>query len=106
VADVGVELAVALDHFGEARRIVVERLGELADFVAGEMRTQEFGLPLRLIARTRRARSATGLITRADNQKPITSERTANSETIGGDRGEQLAFAELLRAQSYQRYAQ
>ena len=45
VADVGVELAVALHHFGEPRRIIVERLGQLADLVVlGEMRRQRLGV--------------------------------------------------------------
>ena len=40
VADIGIELAVALDHLGQPPRVVVQRLGQLADLVVGEVRRQ------------------------------------------------------------------
>ncbi len=43
MAHVGVEFAVALDQRREPVGIVVERSGELADFVLGEMRRKRFG---------------------------------------------------------------
>jgi hypothetical protein len=36
VADVGIELAVALHHFGQPRRIIIQRLCQLPHFVVGE----------------------------------------------------------------------
>ena len=44
MADVGVELAVALHDFGQAHRVIVQRAGQLPDFVVGEMRGERFGL--------------------------------------------------------------
>ncbi len=44
VADVGIELAVALDHFGQAVGIIIQRLGQLADFVVCEVRRQRLRL--------------------------------------------------------------
>ncbi len=44
VADVGVEFAVALHHFGQTRRVVVQRFGQLADLVVREVRGQWLGL--------------------------------------------------------------
>ena len=43
MADVGVEFAVALHHFGQARGVVVQRPGQLADLVIGEVDRQRLG---------------------------------------------------------------
>ena len=82
VADVGVELAVALHDFGQARGVVVERRGQLADFVVGEMRGQRVR-----VARCGRTASAacassdTGLITRDAAHQPTSSDSSVNTTT-------------------------
>ena len=44
MTDIGIEFAVALDQRGELVVVVVQRGGQLADFVVGEMRPQRLGL--------------------------------------------------------------
>ena len=82
VADVGVELAVALHHFGQARGVIVERGGELADFVVREMRRP--ATPARCCAPEpfrRLASSDTGLMTREAAHQPTSNDSNVNTTT-------------------------
>ena len=88
MADVGVELAVALHHFGQPQRIGVQRLGQLPDLVVGKVGGQRLGMAAAAIGA--QARGQFGHRLHHPRRRPPADQQRKRTEQQ--DRGQQHAL--------------